>query len=47
MLFAVYFSDRPDMQDVRGKYLQVHLNWLKKHEDRVIFGGPLRERVLI
>jgi len=45
MLFAVHFSDKPDMLDARGKYLQAHLNWLKKHQDRVLVGGSLRESI--
>ncbi len=45
MLFAVYLSDRPDKHVVRRQHMQAHLDWLKKHEDRILVGGSLKENV--
>lgn len=42
MLFAVRFYDRPDRLDVRRRWLNAHLEWLRAHSDVILVGGSLR-----
>ena len=42
MLFAVRFYDKPDRLDVRRRWLNAHLEWLRAHSDVILVGGSLR-----
>ncbi len=43
MLFIVQFEDRPDVDDIRKKLFQSHLEFLERCSDRVLVPGGLRE----
>ena len=42
MLFAVLFTDKPDLGDVRAQHLQAHIEWLELHKEVIPVGGSLR-----
>ncbi len=43
MLFIVQFEDRPDVQEIRQKLFQSHLDFLDSCSDRVLVPGGLRD----
>ena len=44
MLFAVFFTDRPDHGALRAKHLDAHIQWVDQHKDVVLVAGSLREQ---
>lgn len=42
MLFAVIFTDRPGLGELRAAHLQAHVDWLEQHQALVPVGGSLR-----
>lgn len=44
MLFALRFTDHSTAFDVRKKYLNPHLAWLKQKQDVIKAAGSLREK---
>lgn len=44
MLFAIRFTDHPGEYTIRTKYLNPHLDWLKRKRDVVLAAGSLREK---
>ena len=42
MLFAVLFTDKPDLGHVRAANLQAHIQWLEKNKEFIPVGGSLR-----
>jgi uncharacterized protein len=43
MLFIVQFEDRPDVQEIRQKLFQSHIEFLDSKKDRVLVPGSMRE----
>lgn len=43
MLFAIRFSDKPGMADLRAALLTQHIAWLEQHQAVILVGGSLRE----
>jgi uncharacterized protein len=43
MLFIVQFEDRPDVQEVRQKLFQSHIEFLDRQKDKVLVPGSMRE----
>ncbi len=44
MLFAIRFTDKPGEYSVRKRYLNAHIDWLKRKRGVVIAAGSLREK---
>lgn len=42
MLFAVLFTDKPGLGELRAAHLQAHIDWLEQHKAVVPIGGSLR-----
>ena len=45
MLFAVLFTDKPGLGDVRAQHLQAHIEWLELNKDVLPVGGSLRQEL--
>ena len=45
MLFAVLFTDKPGLGDVRVQHLQTHIEWLELNKDVLPVGGSLRQEL--
>jgi uncharacterized protein YciI len=45
MLFAIRFTDKPSMLDVRKNFLPAHIEWLDQRLDTILVAGSLREEV--
>jgi uncharacterized protein len=43
MLFAVFFEDEPEKAGVRAALMPQHLDFLRRHGDRIHAAGPLRD----
>jgi uncharacterized protein len=43
MLFIVQFEDRPDVQEIRQKLFQSHIEFLDRQKDKVLVPGSMRE----
>jgi len=43
MLFAIRFTDKPNMLSVRERFLAAHFEWLDERQDIVLVAGSLRE----
>lgn len=43
MLFAIRFSDKPDLAELRKSLLAQHIAWLDRHKAIILVGGSLRE----
>jgi uncharacterized protein len=43
MLYAVLFTDDDAHADARRRLMPAHLDFLKRHRDRIRAAGPLRE----
>jgi uncharacterized protein len=41
-MYAIICFDRPDSATLRDQHRAAHLDFLKKHSARVVFGGPLK-----
>lgn len=44
MLFTLRFTDHPTAFDIRKKYLNPHLKWLKQRQHVIKAAGSLREQ---
>lgn len=42
MLFAVFFTDKPDHAAARAAHLEAHIRWVDEHKDTVLVAGSLR-----
>jgi uncharacterized protein YciI len=42
MLFAILFTDKPDLSHVRAANLQAHIEWLEMNKEFIPVGGSLR-----
>jgi len=45
VLFAVLFTDRPDLGELRAQHLQAHIEWLERNKDVIPVGGSLRQEL--
>ena len=45
MLFAVLFTDKRGLGDVRAQHLQAHIEWLELNKDVLPVGGSLRQEL--
>ena len=45
MLFAVLFTDKPGLGDVRAQHLQAHIEWLELNKDVSPVAGSLRQEL--
>ncbi|HXA47127.1 MAG TPA: YciI family protein [Burkholderiaceae bacterium] len=45
MLFAIRFTDKPSMLDVRKRFLPAHIEWLDQRQDTILVAGSLRANV--
>jgi len=43
MLFIVQFEDRPDVAELRQKFLEEHFAFLDRNKDKVLIAGSVRE----
>jgi uncharacterized protein YciI len=43
MLFVILFEDDPARIEMRRRHMQAHLDFLAKHEDRILGAGSLRD----
>jgi uncharacterized protein len=43
MLFIVQFEDRPDVQEIRQKLFQSHIEFLDRQKAKVLVPGSMRE----
>lgn len=43
MLFAVLFTDKPGLGDLRAQHLNAHIEWLELNKDVIPVGGSLRQ----
>lgn len=43
MLFAVFFTDKPDQSAMRSTHLQAHIDWVAAKQAQVRVAGSLRE----
>jgi len=43
VLFAVLFTDKPGLGELRALHLQAHIEWLEINKDVIPVGGSLRE----
>lgn len=43
MLFAIRFTDKPSMLNIRERFLPAHFEWLDACQDVVLVAGSLRE----
>jgi len=42
MLFAVRFTDKPEQMTLRLALMDAHLQWLRRHQGKVLAAGSLR-----
>ncbi len=42
MLFAVLFTDKLGCAELRARYLQPHIQWVRENQGRVLVAGSLR-----
>ncbi len=42
MLFAVFFTDKPDHGALRAGQLGAHVQWVDEHKEKVLVAGSLR-----
>ena len=45
MLFAIRFTDKPSMLDIRKNFLPAHIEWLEQRRGAILVAGSLREEV--
>lgn len=45
MLFAVRFVDNPGNFHLRAANMEAHLNWLRRHQSKVLAAGSLRSEL--
>jgi uncharacterized protein YciI len=45
MLFAIRFTDKPSMLEIRQRYLPAHINWLDERQETILVAGSLREKI--
>ncbi|TXI94433.1 MAG: hypothetical protein E6Q34_04670, partial [Burkholderiaceae bacterium] len=43
MLFAIRFTDKPNMAELRVSLLTEHIAWLDQHKAVILVGGSLRD----
>ena len=41
MLFTIYCLDKPDALELRMATRPAHIEYLDRHNDRLVYGGPL------
>lgn len=44
MPFQIYCLDDPEKPGLRQRVRATHLRYMIEHKDRILFGGPLKER---
>lgn len=45
MLFAILFTDKPDLSHVRAANLQAHIEWLEINKEIIPVAGSLRSEL--
>jgi uncharacterized protein YciI len=45
VLFAVLFTDKPGLGELRARHLQAHIEWLELNKDVIPVGGSLRQEL--
>lgn len=41
-MYAIVCYDRPDSAQLRDEHRAAHQDFLKRHEKKIVFGGPLK-----